>query len=463
MALSAVLAFATACDRPGVDAPEPALTADVDTVPTLATSTLDIPLTYDLAPVIAAMEKAVPSRFGNISKRQAVPDRPRMHIAFEAARDPFRVSLDGQTARITSVVHYAGRGWYDSRFAPEVGASCGVDNVRPRAIIEMEVPLRITPEWKLRGRSRIVRVQPFSDQTRDLCRVTLLSIDVTERVISATRSLLEEKRPFIDGKIASVAIRPRFEEWWLLLQKPIELTDHVWLQLNPTAVRMGKSLGTRRTLVTALGFSASPRIVTGSRPANGTLPLPPLDPAAVGDGLHVLLEANLGYDVATRLVQNQLVGKSVVRAGQTLKVKQARLFGIGGGKLALELRLAGSARAHVFFVGTPVYDEATRELFVPDLEYDVASANSLVSGFEWLKHSEVRDFFRTHARWPVGDIIAIGRTHLEEGLNRELAPGVRLTAEVKEVKGLAVHARRSGIRLRAQADANARLTIRQGK
>ncbi len=461
-ALLAASILATGCDRTGVDAPAPAITADADTVSPLASSTLDIPLTYDLAPVIAAMEKAVPTRFGNISKRQAVPERPRMHIAFEASRDPFRVSLDGQTAHITAVVHYVGRGWYDSRFAPEVSASCGIDNERPRAVIEIAAPLRITSDWKLRGRSRIVRVAPFSEDKRDLCRVTVLSIDVTSRVIGATRSLLEEKRSFIDEKIAAVAIRPRFEEWWLLLQKPIQLTDNVWLKLNPTAVRMGKSLGTRRTLVTALGFSASPRVVTGNRPAEGNAQLPPLDSAAVGDGLHVLLEAILGYDVATRLVQEQLVGKTVERAGRKLVVKEARLFGIGSGKLALELRLAGSARAHVFFVGTPVYDPVSRELFVPDLEYDVASANSLVSGFEWLKHDDVRTFFRTHARWPVGDVIATGRAHLQEGLNRELAPGVRLTAEVTDVKGLAVHALRSGIALRAQADANAQLTIRQG-
>lgn len=439
------------------------MTADVDTVPPLATSTLDIPLTYDLAPVIAALEKAVPARFGDISKRIAVPNRDRMHIAFEAVRDPFQVSLDGQTAHITGVVHYEGRGWYDSRFAPEVSASCGIDNERPRAVVEIAVPLRITSDWKLRGQSRIVRVAPFSAEKRDQCRVTVFSIDVTSHVIDATHNLLEDKRPFIDGKVAAVAIRPRFEGWWLLLQKPIELTDNVWLTLNPTAVRMGKSLGTRRTLITALGFSASPKVVTGNRPPDGRAPLPPLDSAAVGDGLHVLLEGMLGYDVATKLVREQLIGKTVERAGQKLTVKEARLFGIGGGKLALELRLTGSGSAHIFFVGTPVYDSTSRELFVPDLEYDVASSNSLVSGFEWLKHDDVRTFFRTHARWPAGDVIATLRAHLQEGLNRDLTTGVRLSADVTDVKGLSVHALRSGIALRAQADANARLTIRQGK
>lgn len=452
-----------ACDRPQVDAPEPQMMPDVDTIPPLPTSTLDIPLTYDLAPVIAALEKAVPARFGDIRQRRAVPDNPRMHIAFEATRDPFRVSLDGENARITAVVHYVGRGWYDARLAPEVSASCGIDDARPRAIIEIVARLRVTPEWKLQGRSHVARVARFSDEKRDLCRVTFLSVDVTPRVLAATRSLLEDKRSFIDGKIAQVAIRPRFEQWWLLLQKPIRLTDEVWLQINPTAVRMGESVGSRRTLVTALGFSASPRVVTGSRPSDGALPLPPLSAAAVGDGLHILLEGVVDYEAATRLLEKQLVGRKVTRAGQTLEVKSVRLFGIGGGKLALELRLGGSTRAHVYFVGTPVYDPKARELFVPDLDYDVGTANTLVSGFEWIRHDDVRNFFRTQARWSVGDVMATGRQRLQAGMNRDLAPGVRLTAEVREVRGIAVHARRKDIRLRAQADANAKITVRQVK
>ena len=82
-----------------------------------------------------------------------------------------------------------------------------------------------------------------------------------------------------------------------------------------------------------------------------------------------------------------------------------------------------------------------------------------MSGIEWLKHDDVRDFFRQQARWSIGDVMQTGEEQLEKGLNRELAKGVRLEADVKQVQGLSVHARRTAIRLRAQADANARLTV----
>ncbi len=432
--------------------------ADTDTLPTLPTSTLDIPLTYDLTPIVRALEGAVPKRFGNIDKRIQLSN-PRMQIAYEATRSPFTVSLDGQTARLTSVVSYKGRGFYNPRVGPNISSSCGITDQQPRARISIATNLRVTPEWTLRGRTRITGVTPYSEDRRDQCRVTAFRIDVTERVINATRSALEKQRPTIDRRIASLDVKTRFENWWHLLEQPIQLTDSVWLLIRPSAVRMGQNVGVKRTLVTALGFSASPVVATGAKPVVTPSPLPPLAEAAVGDGLHILLEGVISYDLATDLLRRHLKGKKIERAGQTLQVRDIRLFGIGGGKLALELRFGGDVAGHIYFVGTPRYDAASNELFVPDLDYDVGSRNLLVSGVEWVRHDEIRNFFRDNARWSVGDVMKTGQEQLEKGLNRDLAPGVRLAAEVQQVQGLSVHARRTAIRLRAQADANARLTV----
>jgi hypothetical protein len=457
-----LLAIAGCEHKLDIDAPPPAVTADTDTLPSLPTSTLDIPLTYDLSPVVAALENAVPKRFGSIDERHKVTGQPRMNVAFEATRDPFQVSLNGQTAHLTAIIHYAGKGWYKPPVVREVSGSCGIGGERPRLRIEVTSPLAITPDWKLRGKTRIGQIEPASEANKDKCRVTVFNINVTDRVVDATRGILEGKRSMVDQKIASLDIRKRFEEWWHLLQRPIPLTDSVWLVINPSAVRMGTTVGVKRTLVTALGFSASPRVVSGAQPPTLETPLPPLYPAAVGNGLHILLEGVLDYSLASDLLKKALVGKIIEGKGQTLVVKDVRLFGIGGGKLALQVDFRGTVAGRIYFIGTPRYNPATKELFVPDLDYDVGSANMLVSSFEWLKHDDVRDYFRGHAQWPVTDIVAKGREQLAKGLNRDLAPGVRLTADVKEIQGLSVHAQRRAIRLRARGDANARLTVKQG-
>jgi hypothetical protein len=452
-----------ACEaRLDVDAPPPSMMADSDTLPSLPTSTLDIPLTLDLSPVVVSLEKSIPRKFGDIAERKTVSNK-RVHIAFEAVRDPFNVSLSGQTATIAGVVHYKGRGWYKPPIGPEISSSCGISDEEPRARIAIASDLSITPSWRLRGKSRVARVVPYTDTRRDQCRVTMLRIDVTDRVIKATKEALEKQRPMIDKKISAIDLRPRFENYWHLLEQPIRLTDSVWLLIRPSAVRLGQTVGVKRTLVTALGFSASPIVVTGPRPVVVLTSLPSLNSAAVGNGLHILLEGIVRYDLATDLLRKHILGKTFERGGQKLEVKDARLFGIGDEKLALELRFKGNASGRIFLVGTPRYDPSTNELYVPDLDYDAGTNALLVQGLEWVKHNDVRDFIRANARWSVGDVMETGKKQLEKGLNRELARGVQLTADVRQVQGLSVHARRTAIRLRAQADANARLTVKQGQ
>ncbi len=438
------------------------MVADTDTLPSLPSSTLDIPLTYDLSPVVAALEKAVPKTFGDIKQRKQLKN-PRMAVAFEATRDPFSVSLNGQTAYISAVIHYEGQGFYKPPVVGEVSGSCGIDGVKPRAKITIATDIRINPDWRLKGKTRVTDVQPYSTETRDQCRVTVFNIDVTDRVIEATKNALESKRPMIDQKIGALDIRSRFEGWWHLLERPIPLTDSVWLTINPSAVRMGENVGVKKTLVTALGFSAAPQVVTGKKPVIAETSLPPLYPAAVGNGLHILLEGVVGYDVASGLLREHLVGKKFDKAGRTFVVKDVRMFGVGAGKLALEVQFKGGVSGKVYLVGTPQYDAASNELFVPDLDYDVGSAGLLVSSVEWLKHDDVRDFIRSQARWSIGNVMDLGKEQIVKGLNRDLAPGVHLAAAVQQVQGISVHPRRSNIRLRAQADAIAKLTVQQGK
>ena len=78
-----------------------------------------------------------------------------------------------------------------------------------------------------------------------------------------------------------------------------------------------------------------------------------------------MIEGVVGYDLASDLLRRHLKGRKIERAGRTMEVKDLRLFGIGGGKLALELRFGGDVSGHVYFVGTPRYDVGTNELFVP--------------------------------------------------------------------------------------------------
>jgi len=201
--------------------------------------------------------------------------------------------------------------------------------------------------------------------------------------------------------------------------------------------------------------------VTGPRPVDGTAVLPRLEreKGKHDQSLHVLLEGELSYDLANSMLRRNVVGKRIRRGARWVTLRDARLSGIGGGRVALALAFDGAASGLVYLVGTPRYDPETRQLYVPDLAYDVSSADLLVRGLEFMRRGDVQTLLRTRARFPVADLVEQARQRLERGMNRQLGQNATLVAKVATGDVMAVRATTSGILVRAAANGTARLEV----
>jgi Domain of unknown function (DUF4403) len=447
---------------PHIDAPPPATTADVQQVPELPASTLAVPIAIDLAPVLSDLERAVPRTFGDLEQRLQLNGNDRIHVAFEAERGPFRASLSGETARVAATIRYRGRAWYNPPIAPEISASCGTDAApddRPRARIALTSRLTLTPDWGLRSAARVERVAPASDAPRDLCRVTAFSIDVTGRVMDAARDLLARNTTVIDHAIASIDLRSKAADWWNTIQSPIEITDSVWLVIEPVAARRGAVHGVGQTLFGEISLTAHPHLVVGPRPVVELRPLPDIERTAIDDGLHILASGVIDYGVASDFLTRELAGRSIESAGHHLVIRNLHLAGIGAGRLSVEVDFDGSARGRVFLVGTPRLDPATGQVHFPDLDFDIATSSLLVSGLAWVGHGQLLQYLRDQARLPIGDAIVRARELLLEGLNRNLSDDVRIHGTVLSITPLGVYATRRALLLHAHALASAGLSV----
>jgi hypothetical protein len=447
-----------------VDAPPPRITADAaDTLDRPAASVVEAPVTYDLGTAVDSLEAAVPKTFGDLENRLQVGNNARAHFAFALSRSPFRVRVVGQTVSIAADVEFEGRVWYRPMIGPELSAACGTGGVpRPRVRATLESTGRLTPQWNLRTSTRLTQLEPFSDDPRDHCRLTPFRIDVTDRVMQATRGMLEQKVQSFDSAVARWRVRPRFEALWRQLQRPIKLTDSVYMVFNPFAAQIGQVGAVGDTVVAHLLLIASPRVVTGPRPNDFELmkPMPPLETTkSAGTGAHVLVDGAFSYPVATVLLRRVLVGKTIRQSGRKVRIHDVELSGVGGGRIALGVTLTGGVRGRLYFIGTPSFDVASRQIYVPDLDYDVGSAHVLVKGFEWLMGVDIRDFLRARARLPDAEVVGKLASLAQRGINRTLAPGIELSGTIHDAQGTSVHATTQSIRVRAVADAEIRLAI----
>lgn len=447
-----------------LDAPAPAVTADLpERDEPLPASIVEAPITYDLGSALDSLERAIPRRYGDITQKLRAGNNRRAHFAFAIARSPFRVRVDGRTVSLSTTVEYEARGWYLPLIGPEISAACGTGGVpRPRIVATLVSTAQITPDWRLRTRSRIGRLQPATDSARDRCRVTPFRIDITNRVLEATRRLLEQGLLRIDEGVADWDSRTRFEQIWRNIQRPVRFTDSVYMTMGPYSAQLGPITAHGDTVVARLRLVASPRIVTGPYPNEFELmkPMPRLAPLSnVGDGARVALEGTLAYPVASGLLTRVLGGRSFQQAGRTLTVESVEVRGIGGGRLALGVTVRGAVRGRLWFTGTPALDRERRELLVPDLDVDVGSANLLVRGFEWLKGNEMRNFLRARARVSEAELVGRLQAMAEQGINRTLTDGIVLSGQVHRAQATAVRASTQELRVRAVAEANLRLAI----
>lgn len=442
-------------------APAPETVADSTYLPQVPTSTLSVPVRYELGDVIADLEDAIPLRHGSLDDPVDVDSNDRLSVAYELERTPLTTSIEADTAHVRATIHYRARAWYDLPLLPDVETSCGADpdRPRPRLDVALSAPLRLDSTWTLRGEPHIDWVRAVSDAERDQCEITAFEVDVTDRVVRAAQDALEDLFPRVRDELANIDLRSKFEDWWATLHQPIELSDEVWLIIAPESVRHGRTSGSDQTLVVSVGLQARPQLILGPRPTRQVPPLPPLETGVVEEGLRVALSAHASYDAISRQLNERLAGVSLEREGQVLRVRTLALQGIGAGRVALELLFEGSARGRLYLVGTPEYDRATGQMYVPDLQFDVASSNLLVEGYAWLSDEEITQFLRERARWPVGDATQLAAEQLHRGLNHQLTDSARLEGEVGTVEIMGVFARTDGFYVHAVAAADARLLV----
>jgi hypothetical protein len=442
LAVPALALLAVACrDAPRLAPPPPrAEGAWVDTTAQMDPSHLDVPVRYDLAPALAWLEQTVPKTLGRIDQRIAVPDNDRMHFAFELRRGPFHVEFEGRTASLVAVLDYQGRGWYNPPVLPEVSASCGTDGPRPRARLILRTNIVLGDDWMLRPRSRAI-ARRYTETERDQCEVTALRLDVTGRVLAAAEEALQKEMVKLDRKMRAYPLRTEAEKIWGFLLRPLRLTDSLWLVIDPSEIRIGELAMSGDTLVALVGLSATPRIVGGARPADGTRPLPVVTEEADADhALNILSDARLTYDVASAILSRELKGDKIKVGRRTLVIEALEVRGVGDGRAAVGLTVTGPVSGTLYAVGHPQFDSATSRLTMPDLDYDLGTRQQLVGAMAWLAEDAITDFLRTKVRINLTPTLEGARQLVERELNRELAPGVRLRTTIASVKATGLRA-----------------------
>ncbi len=440
-------------------APAPSSAPEVERPEPLPASTAAVPVTVALAPLAARLERAVPMQFGSLDDRIPVRGVPGLTVAISLDRNPFHVSFVGSDAIVRGTVRYALKAWYRSPFLPPMTASCGNGGPRePRLRLVVRGPVSIEPDWSLRAHARLAELAPASSSARDRCVVSSVGLDITPEVVHQARAFLEGQAGALDSAVSRVDVRTPVSQGWQTLQQPLPLGDSLWLLVHPESVRRGVVRGLGDSLEVTVALSAHPSIVVGARPAATDVPLPRLDTGAVSPGFIVGVEGRAGYPEISARLQRELQGATLREMGRTIVLDSVRVFGIGGGRLALEVRLGGDAQARLYLTGTPRVDEGG-EVTVPDLDFDIQTRDIVLKTESWLAGDRLRQALRRQARWSAAPDIDRMRARIQAGLNQKLSGGLLSEGTIDRVTLDGILATKDALLVRASMTGSATLHV----
>jgi len=469
-ALAGAMLVASACGSEPIQPPA-AEVSDVEpdpvTVAVLPPSYVAAPVVFNLRPVLAEIEAVVPKKFGSTAKEkriQVMKGTPDVWVAPELTRAPFVFGFTDNTFTITTVLEYQAKAWAKALLFTH-SVSCGTDpkKPKPRIKVALSVTYDLTPDWRLKTNTKVVELAPVSREERDQCEISAAKIDVTQKIADAARGAVEKALGTLDEKLSHVSIAKPIGNIWNTLQRPISISGGtLWLLIQPQAVSFGGIIATDSSLTARLALLAQPRMLSGTRPPDGTNPLPKLGRGVEGgDTAMVSMDALLVYPAATKLIGKALIGKKFGPKWRRITVEELTILPAGKGRMLLSLGLKGRASGTVNVVGTPSYDAATDTVSIKDLAFDVNTEAYLGKAAGWLISGPLLEMVSEHAQIPAATLMQEVLELANKNINRELSKGIFLRGILSSAQPLAVQAMRDG--LMAHAKASGRLWLEISK
>jgi hypothetical protein len=176
-------------------------------------------------------------------------------------------------------------------------------------------------------------------------------------------------------------------------------------------------------------------------------------------GIHVPLEIEVPFDELSRRATALMSGEV---AGKGITVGAIKVWGVGD-TAVVRVDVTGRMAGALYLLGRVTYDAAARSVLISDLKYTLASASKM-SGIRATLGAPLiaRALGEAtgHGRLAIGDQLDRVKSELATQLNRDLAPGVRLTGAVNDVTIGRLYSTPTAFVLRVVFDGEAAVEVR---
>ncbi len=406
------------------------------TLPELPLSELDIPVYLDAAPILAKIEKLVPSEFTSDAWPGFMYATCDFRYRYRFVRSNLQISCTNNLIGIRFGGNYQVGGskclcTAGIPVTPWISGNCGFPPQSLRKVnMSINSSLQFLPGYKVRTLTVINQIQPV-----DKCSVSIFSNDITQLVMDSIRSSLVTFSSAMDQTIAGL----NFEKFLTQIKdssyRKIGIGKYGYFLLNPYAVRIGQLNYAKDSFSISLGLSCRPLL--SSDPAN-RIPepasLPELLQVNSRNGIRLFLDMNYSYEFLTNILRDSLHNRVFEINGRTLVIKDAIIRGIGNQKVQLRIDFAGSNHGSIYLTGTPILDTAKQTLSIPDIQYSLEGEDLALKIARSVFRNKIRRTIQGKSYLDIEALIKANKTIIDQILNREWMQGIRCSGSLTEAK-----------------------------
>jgi Domain of unknown function (DUF4403) len=422
---------------------------EIQTLPELPLSELDIPVKIAAAPILAKAEKLVPAEFTSDAWPQFMQPSCDFRYKYRFIRTALQVSSVNNLVSIRFGGNYQVSGskclcTAGIPVTPWISGNCGFPPQPLRKVsMAISTNLQFLPNYTIRSTTIINQVQPV-----DRCAVSIFSSDITQLVMDSIRSSLAAFTSATDQTIMGLSFAKFVTQLKDSSYRKIAFGKYGYFLLNPTGFRIGQLNYVKDSFVTSLGVSCKP--LFSSDPVNH-IPVPVSLPALLQtetrSGVRLYLNMNYDYDFLSKTLHDSLYNKVFEVKGRTIVVKDASIRGIGNHQVELRVDFAGSNHGSIFLRGTPVLDSAKQTLGIPDIQYSMEGEDLALKIGRSLFRNKIRKTIQGRSYLDITAFLSANKNMIDQLLNREWAPGISSAGYMKEAKIIGMLVTKQNIQL----------------
>jgi hypothetical protein len=432
---------------------------------TLPLSEIDIPLHISLKSIYEIAEAQVDTVYTSPGwPDQYIIDNCSSRYMYHFRRGPLRMEASG------NILNLGFTGYYKIKGATRVcvggkpitlwspTCTCGFNEPERRVEVGFRATLGINRNYSVQ--SFIERQEP---RPIDKCEMCFWGQDITPLVMDGLKLQLDSSRIYLEDTLASLNLRPYFQQIWDRINAIHPLYGLGYLNLQPERIRLSQLNAYNDTLHLSFGISARPQI-TMQRPLHRPAAVPDLSEEEPGRGFALYIDNRLNYDSLSRIVSAEFKGRRIDldNAGPIKKhiiIESFTIYGARGDKLVIQLSFSGSDKGTIYLTGKPVYDRARKLLEIRDLEYDIRTRDLLVKSAQWLFSRKILNELRKYSQFDMQPYFTTLMTTINTQLKRELVNGVSMEGALSNFDLIDIHPLAEELVIRCECRGNLEVYI----